>query len=319
MSLRDAAISLASNRVGIALRPEEMDALVGFLGDQFGIRHPPDGFDLEATVAASVDDRVDAAFERASTERASGSGEVKRAADAAFYELIADQPLLGLVHSTKFPLISDAAAYLSVILREANVTGPILDVGCGPGHHAMWLGKLLGAQVTGLEASLRTVDFASRKADELTIPARFMCARAPSLPAGIGKFRVVYSCDGPLKMTAEDLGLVSRLLAEDAVFVWIGSGSELTSKGLSRLLQAAGFELLLCDVLGGWDGKEYGAKTVLVLARGRRPAVPRELRATMTDVWEHGFRDYANAPGRAADRKSLAWFRTFATFGTPSS
>jgi SAM-dependent methyltransferase len=319
MSLRDAAISLASNRVSIALRPEEMGALVDFLGDQFGIRQPPNGFDLEATVAASVDEQAYAAFERASVERTLGRGEVKRAADAVFYELIADQPLLGLVHSTKFPVISDAAAYLSVILREANVSGPILDVGCGPGYHAMWLGTLLGAQVTGLEASPRTVNFASRKAAEVKVPARFMCARAPSLPAGIGKFRAVYSCDGPLQMTPEDLGLVSRLLAEDAVFVWIGGGSELTSRGLSRLLQAAGFELLLCDVLGGWDGKEYGAKTVLVLAKGRRPAVPRELRAAMTDVWEQGFRDYANTPGRAADRKSLAWFRTFSTFGCPSS
>lgn len=68
--------------------------------------------------------------------------------------------------------------------------GRLLDVGCGPGTVALRVAHHF-AEVVGLDPDVDMLAEAERRAAELGIGnARWVCARAEELPAGLGTFRV---------------------------------------------------------------------------------------------------------------------------------
>jgi SAM-dependent methyltransferase len=68
------------------------------------------------------------------------------------------------------------------LAKVGALVGPVLDVGCGTGEHAL-LAAELGLEATGIDASPSAIAIAERKAAQRGLPARFMVADALDLAA----------------------------------------------------------------------------------------------------------------------------------------
>jgi ubiquinone/menaquinone biosynthesis C-methylase UbiE len=79
---------------------------------------------------------------------------------------------------------------LLALARAGALTGPVLDVGCGTGEHALMAAES-GLEATGIDASPTAIALARRKATERGLSVRFVVGDALDL-AGLGEtFRTV--------------------------------------------------------------------------------------------------------------------------------
>ena len=89
----------------------------------------------------------------------------------------------------RLPYPAGLADAVAAVLR-LDGRGRLLDVGCGPGIIALRLAHLF-EEVVGLDADADMLAEAERRAAELGVTnARWVCALAEDLPAGLGTFRV---------------------------------------------------------------------------------------------------------------------------------
>ncbi|GAB2688963.1 class I SAM-dependent DNA methyltransferase [Thalassiella azotivora] len=100
----------------------------------------------------------------------------------ASYERVADRYVeLGLDNLSPHPWLR---AVLTAFAEEVRDLGPVLDVGCGPGHVSAFLADL-GVEVSGVDLSPRMVEHARRRRPDLD----FTVASATELDlpsAGLG-------------------------------------------------------------------------------------------------------------------------------------
>jgi len=73
--------------------------------------------------------------------------------------------------------------------RARNITGEILDAGCGEGYYSAQLSRALGCPLTGLDISKEAVRCAAAKYKD----ARWLCASASSLPVEEGSVALLTS------------------------------------------------------------------------------------------------------------------------------
>ena len=71
---------------------------------------------------------------------------------------------------------------LLTLARAGALVGPVLDVGCGTGEHAIMAAEL-GLEATGIDASPTAIAIASRKAAERGLLVRFVVGDALDLGA----------------------------------------------------------------------------------------------------------------------------------------
>jgi SAM-dependent methyltransferase len=90
-------------------------------------------------------------------------------------------------------LPADAVAVWEGALRDALPPGPlireVLDLGCGTGRFTAILSAIYGASVIGVDSSLRML---AERAPSAGAAARFIAARAESLPLGPATVDVVF-------------------------------------------------------------------------------------------------------------------------------
>jgi SAM-dependent methyltransferase len=67
------------------------------------------------------------------------------------------------------------------LAEHGELTGRVLDVGCGTGEHAL-MAAARGLEATGIDAIPRAIDFAQRKARDRGLTARFLVWDARRLP-----------------------------------------------------------------------------------------------------------------------------------------
>ncbi len=73
--------------------------------------------------------------------------------------------------------------------KELNITGPILDVGCGEGYYSARLAEALGAELTGLDISKEAVRCAAAKYKR----GQWLCATAAHIPVEDGSAELLTS------------------------------------------------------------------------------------------------------------------------------
>ena len=89
----------------------------------------------------------------------------------------------------------------------------VLDVGCGPGRHAVALARV-GLEVTGVDVSRRFLDIAAERARAAGVPASFFEVDARRMPFD-EEFDVVISiCQGAFGLMGGDDALVLRRMTE---------------------------------------------------------------------------------------------------------
>ena len=91
----------------------------------------------------------------------------------------------------------------------------LLDVGCGPGRHAVALARA-GASVTGVDVSRRFLDIAAAAAREAGVGASFFHVDARQMPFGDEFDAVISICQGAFGLMAGDDSTVLRRMAESA-------------------------------------------------------------------------------------------------------
>jgi SAM-dependent methyltransferase len=89
----------------------------------------------------------------------------------------------------------------------------VLDVGCGPGRHAVELARL-GMQVTGVDVSPRFLEIAARAAREAGVSASFFEVDARRMPFEDEFDAVISICQGAFGLMGGDDDLVLRRMAQ---------------------------------------------------------------------------------------------------------
>jgi SAM-dependent methyltransferase len=91
----------------------------------------------------------------------------------------------------------------------------LLDVGCGPGRHAVPLAAA-GLAVTGVDVSQRFLDIAAAKSREANVPASFFVVDARQMPFEDEFDAVISICQGAFGLMGKDDSLVLRRMMESA-------------------------------------------------------------------------------------------------------
>lgn len=89
----------------------------------------------------------------------------------------------------------------------------VLDVGCGPGRHAVALAQS-GLAVTGVDVSQRFLDVAAQHARDANVPAAFFKVDARQMPFEDEFDAVISICQGGFGLMGDDDSLVLKRMAE---------------------------------------------------------------------------------------------------------
>ena len=309
----------SSNKAKIALPWADMERLETFLDKSFGIKKLPDNYDVLAAIRDACGDDVAEQYQILNERQLQGRDPcVRSQTKRAFYDLISADPLLGLVHSTRWPYILDGAAYLTALIRALGIEGPFIDIGCHAGYHALWLVTECGINGRGVDISQDAVRYArERTADFGISPARLVFdSQTIRTRAPVGGYALVYSINGPITLAQRSFEEVSNILGDGGVFIWVGQVAEYERKRVRDDLTKVGMTLLFGDVIGGWDGKAFLARVVLVIAEGAESCGSEDVTIEIESVWK-GFSDYCNTDGRMGSEKTLSKYRSWLTYGFP--
>lgn len=108
----------------------------------------------------------------------------------------------------------------------------VLDVGCGPGRHAIALSQK-GLAVTGVDVSRRFLDLAAERARAANVSASFFEVDARQMPFDEEFDAVVSMCQGAFGLMGPDDSLVLRRMAEA-----LKPGARLALTAFSALYEA---------------------------------------------------------------------------------
>ncbi|MFP6769671.1 MAG: methyltransferase domain-containing protein [Planctomycetaceae bacterium] len=248
------------------------------------------------------------------SERACGA-EADESLERAFYDLVAEEPFSGFVHSHRRSVILDAAVLVDDLIEREVITGRVLDVGCHVGYLAAWLARRNAAVVVACDICRPALAAGRIRCQALGRRVEFV--EADLLPAGgDGQFDLIVAVDVLPEDQESGLRGLRRLAAGLSDRGWLilstGHPLDVAWSPLSRVretLREVGLGFVEAGCLGGVvaPGHEPLGQNVFVLRRGGREPLPDDCVDRARRGWP-AFLDYA-AGSRVADReKSQAWF-----------
>jgi SAM-dependent methyltransferase len=160
------------------------------------------------------------------------------------------------------------------LVRRGEITGSILDIGCGTGEHALFFARE-GHEVWGVDSTPLAIQKAREKAARRELPVHFLVLSALALSRLNRKFD-----------TATDSGLFHTLSDKDRpVFV----------NNLATILSPAGKYFMLC-----FSELEPGGY-------GPRRITQREIRDNFRDGWSINYIKAAIFESHTRPEGSRAW------------
>jgi 2-polyprenyl-3-methyl-5-hydroxy-6-metoxy-1,4-benzoquinol methylase len=237
-----------------------------------------------------------------------------RSAEREFFDLVADERLLGRVHSHRRGVIIDTAAVVDDLVVSRKITGPMLDAGCHAGYLATWWARHSGLEVVGSDLSRPALELGRRRSVELGRSVELV--EADLLPeGGAGRFELIVAVDVLPEEIEGGLAGLERLAAGLVEGGWLvlSTGHRLDVawnplERVQRKLAEWGLGFVEAGCLGGVvsGGQEPLGQNVFVLRRGDTTGLPGDCVEISQRDWP-GFLEYASNP-RVPDReKSQAW------------
>ena len=165
------------------------------------------------------------------------------------------------------------------LVRRGEITGSVLDIGCGTGEHALFFAAE-GFEVCGIDSAPLAIDKAKEKAAARGLPVHFCVLNA------LGLFRLNRTFD-----TATDSGLFHTLSDEDRpVFV----------ESLATVIAPGGSYFMLC-----FSDLEPGGY-------GPRRITKREIQECFQEGWTIRYIRPAVFENRYHTEGPRAWFSSIA-------
>lgn len=243
-------------------------------------------------------------------------GSESRMAERAFFDLVADERLLGRVHAHRRPVIVDTAAFVDELVMDRGITGPVLDAGCHAGYLSAWWARHPQLDVVGSDRSLAALELGRRQCASLG--RRVELVEADLLPGGQRRdFGLIVAVDvlpEEIESGLEGLQRLAHGLADDGYLVLsTGHPLDVAWHPLERVFKTLGelgLGFVQAGCLGGVvaPGLEPWGQNAFVLRRGQASAFCREHIAESRRDWP-GFLDFAADPEVPVREKTVAWFR----------
>ena len=243
-------------------------------------------------------------------------GPESRMAESAFFDLVADERLLGRVHSHRRPVIVDTAAFVDELVMDREspvrcwmrVVTPDISRRGGPVTRNWRWSAVISAS--------RRLELGRRRCAALGRNVELV--EADLLPGGERRdFGLIVAVDVLPEEIGSGLEGLQRLaegLADDGYLVLsTGHPLDVAWNPLERVfktLEELGLGFVQAGCLGGVvaPGLEPWGQSVFVLRRGAATALRREHIAESHRDWA-GFLDFAADPSVPVQEKSVAWFR----------
>lgn len=310
-SREDVCKKVMQNKLLLALPLDQVMEIDTYLKKDWGIRLPsdPEKFEKELLKAAGSKLRKEYNSLYGKQENYLLSGEpIPSALEQKFYDLIADEKIAGLIHSKKRTFILDAAALIVWLIKNLNISGPILDIGCSIGYHCGVVGKFTGFEITGIDSSKKSISEAIRR--NKNIAGTIFKATTIENEEFVEKFDFTYAIDS-IEINKANLHLIFKSLKPNGIALLIDDLDVFTSSEFKKTLASENLGFGFADVTGGWIGEETGfeAKTVLVLIKGGNHSLPIDLKQQAESGWDNHFKDYANDKTTREDQKTQAYCR----------
>jgi SAM-dependent methyltransferase len=310
-SREDVCRKIVQDKLLLALPFAQVLAIDTYLKEEWIIKLPsdPEHFEKELLKAAGGKFRKDynTLYYKQADYLISGDP-IPPALEQKFYDLIAGEKIAGLIHSKKRTFILDAAALIISLIKNLNVCGPILDIGCSIGYHCGVVAKFAGLEITGIDSSKKTISEAKRR-NKNTAKTTFKATTIENEEFA-EKFDLVCAIDS-IEIDKTNLTLISKTLKPNGIALLINDLEVFTSPEFKKALAIEDLGFGFTDVSGGWIGEETGfeAKAVLVLIKGGNHPLPSDLKQQAESGWDNLFKDYANDKTTRKDQKTQAYCR----------
>lgn len=214
----------------------------------------------------------------------------------------------------KFAFILDSIAYVSALIRELRITGPVLEVGCHAGYLSSWIAANNDEiEVQGWDQCGPAIETALAVREALDLPSNELDFLARDIDAsleGVEPFQLVVSVDGPVAFEINPLRRLKSLMAADGLAIVVSdSAADLDAD----LLNQAGLQIVHCDVIGGWlpgEPSGFSAKALVVLSSGEQAELDPDWLERAQAFWYEHFQGYANTPQTPVPKKTLGWCRS---------
>ena len=239
-----------------------------------------------------------------------------RALNDAFYDGMAEQPALSLVHSTQYNGIFDTIA-LTTALVEMTGARRVLDIGCNSGYLSNWLATHVGCDVVGFDPSEKSIETAKSLGASHGNRAEFLTGMAHTVELA-GKFDIIVAAKSTIDVYSSQGAWevwLSEHLQEGGLFIYIGEEPRNAFIGDGNLDIGTNIPLIFTDNIGGFDFNRYKSELCLVFQRGvhsRQTAY--ELSDEMCDWWGTRFQSVMNNPStqKPVGERNQAWSRVWA-------
>lgn len=233
---------------------------------------------------------------------------IPEAIETAFYDIIADPRLSGIIHSQKRTMILDSGCLLVHLVRALAISGPAIDIGCHVGYHAALLTSETAIPVHGVDRSSRAIAIAKTR----TPPQSRLTFDTASLesPQFQEAFELVYAVRS-LPLTPDAVAEAARLLKPGGIAVIFPPEPPDDDHSTITAINDYGLGFAFGDIVGGWlgEGRGFGAGLVTAFVKGANRPMPLDALARAQDAWGNHFKDYANSPQTPEEEKTQAYCR----------
>ena len=281
------------------------------LRTNWGMALAPSYDELEAAIEKAASPSLYRKYRRLHDEQASfltfGQA-IPEDIETAFYDVIADPRISGLIHSQKRAMILDAGCLLVHLARALRLDGPALDIGCNSGYHAAAVATEAGMRVHGVDVSAKAIAEAKRLTASL--PGLVFDQASLDAPELQGAFEMVYAVRS-IDLTPAFAATLAGLLQPGGVAVVVPPNPPDTDKPTIDAIAGSGLGFAFSDVVGGsqGEGRSFEAGIAIAFVQGSNRPMPVDVIEQAELPWNQHFKGYANDPQTPHHEKTQAYCR----------